>query len=353
VGLIKLPDASLKFFFANVQEIFDTGSLAEGQWNEEVGRLTREYCGVSHAVPTVSNGTGLLALLQLYKALRGRSEVLLQSNTMYGVRTLTESAGMSIAGYVDCDPAILVPGLEAVERAVRGQSDKSSLVILLSHIGGSIIPEIEQISAFCKSEDVILIEDCAHSFGATLNGKHSGTFGDAGAYSFYATKAIAVGEGGIAVCNDEEIGVNLADYVKYDRFKREMNIGVNIRPSEVQALLIYAVISQTEAIIEEKRETARHYVEVCQNMGIDYIPQGERGSLGNYYKFIVIDKNGNISAALPHLKTVTSPVYDYCLGDSTEISTNHACLPIWYGQPIELTQKVVAELEMCGKATAR
>jgi perosamine synthetase len=350
VGVIKLPDTSLEFFSANVQEIFDTGSLAEGRWNEEIGTLTREYCGVRHAVPTVSNGTGLLALLQLYKALRGRSRVLLQSNTMYGVKTLTQSAGMCIAGYVDCSPTTLVPGIEAIERAVQTQSDKSSLVILLSHIGGSIIPEIEQISAFCRSEGIVLIEDCAHSFGATLNGKHSGTFGDAGAYSFYATKAIAAGEGGIAVSNDDEIGASLADYVKYDRFKREMDIGVNIRPSEVQALLTYAVISQTEAIIEEKRETSQHYVDVCQKLGIDYIAQDEAGSLGNYYKFIVLAQNGSIAAALPHLKTVTSPVYDYCLGDSTEITTNHACLPIWYGQPIELTNTVVAELEMCGGA---
>ena len=64
------------------------------------------------------------------------------------------------------------------------------------------------------------------------------------------------------------------------------------------------------------------------------------------YKFIVLAENGSIADVLPELKTMTSKVYDYCLGKSHIITTNHACLPIWYDQPPEVAEGVVAELTM-------
>jgi len=174
----------------------------------------------------------------------------------------------------------------------------------------------------------------------------SGTFGDAGAYSFYATKAVPAGEGGLVVTNDEEIGRALADYVKYDRFNQSMNIGVNIRVSEVQALLVYSVAKEVGAIIDDKRKIAATYVEACQELGIPYIDQETNHNRGNYYKFIVLAEDGDVKDSLPHLKTMTSKVYDYCLGKTHIITTNHACLPIWYGQPPEVASGVVRELEL-------
>jgi len=346
MGLIKLPSSSLEFFKSNLDEIFETGSLAEGPWSVQVSDFTRSYCDVKCAVPTASNGSGLMALLHLYKEYRNRTEVLIQSNTMYGVKTLVNAAGMNLSGFIDCNPLTLMPGVSDVEKAVGDCSDKSTLIVLLSHIGGGINPEMDAIASFCKQSGVTLIEDCAHSFGATLSGKHSGAFGDAGVYSFYATKAVPVGEGGIVVTNDEEIGNALIEYVKYDRFNQVMNIGVNIRISEVQALLLYSVAKEVGAIIDNKRKIAAKYIEACLELGIRYLDQERQHAQGNYYKFIVIAENGNVQDMLPELKTMTSKVYDYCLGKSHIITTNHACLPIWYDQSVEVAKRVVNELEM-------
>ena len=113
-----------------------------------------------------------------------------------------------------------MPSLKDVENAIStlNQSEKDKLIIVLSHIGGIINPDIEQIANLCKDENIILLEDCAHSFGATLNDKHSGLFGDAGVYSFYATKAIPCGEGGVVVTKQTEIGEMVSKYSIYDRF---------------------------------------------------------------------------------------------------------------------------------------
>ena len=67
------------------------------------------------------------------------------------------------------------------------------------HIGGHLAFEVERIAELCRNEGIFLIEDCAHAHGAEWNGRRAGTFGDAGVWSFAATKTISTGEGGMLV----------------------------------------------------------------------------------------------------------------------------------------------------------
>ena len=345
MGMIKLPQNAIDFFKQNLDEIFFSGNLAEGKWNRQLSEYVSNYCRVKYAVPTSSNGTGLIALMLIYKEYFNRSEVLLQSNTMYGVKTMVYSAGCNLAGFIDCALDTLMPSFEHLKKAVEDfKGDRNKLVILLSHIGGIVNPEMKKIAEYCKSEYIILLEDCAHSYGATIKNKHSGTFGDAGVFSFYATKSVPAGEGGIVITKHDDIGEYIKRFVIYDRFKQEMRIGNNNRPSEIQALLIYAVIKCTDEIIKNKKDIADKYIVVCDKLSIPYIKQITKTSIGNYYKFIIYNENKPINEYLPTLKTKTSSVYDYHLGNSKSITTHHACLPIWYGQETEITEKVINEL---------
>ena len=62
-----------------------------------------------------------------------------------------------------------------------------------------------ELQAFCAQRDLFLLEDAAHALGSTLNGQQAGTFGDAASFSFYPTKIVTSGEGGVLVTNSEEI----------------------------------------------------------------------------------------------------------------------------------------------------
>lgn len=345
MGMIKIPQKAIEFYKQNIDEIFISGNLAEGKWNQQLSDHISGYCHVKHATPTSSNGSGLVALMLIYKEYFSRTNVLLQSNTMYGVKTMVFSAGCNLAGFIDCTIDTLMPTFEQVKKSVEEfDGKKSSLIILLSHIGGIINPDIEKIAEYCKSENIILLEDCAHSYGATLNNKHSGTFGDAGVFSFYATKSVPAGEGGIVITNQDDIGEYVKRFVIYDRFQQEMNIGNNNRPSEIQALLIYSVAMCTDEIIKNKKDISDKFEDVCKQISIPYINQVSKNASGNYYKFIVYNENQPIEKFLPKLKTKTSGVYDYALGNSKLITTNHACLPIWYGQETDITERVINEL---------
>ena len=178
---------------------------------------------------------------------------------------------------------------------VESKGNKNKLVVMLSDIGGIINPQIEQISKFLKQENILLLEDAAHSFGSTLNKKFAGTFGDAGVYSYYSTKAIFAGEGGVAVTNNEKIGSLLQDFIAYDRFKQKMPIGCNIRLSELQALMIYSVVNDYKKIISNKTEIGEKYEEICKSNEIEFISQRLNSNIGNFYKFTIDLEVENLS----------------------------------------------------------
>ena len=347
MGMIKLPKESISFFKENIEEIFDSGTLAEGKWNEQLSSYVKDLASSKYAIPTSSNGTGLICLLQLYNYYFKRKNVLIQSNTMYGVKVMVPAGSCKLAGFIKCRLETLMPSINDVKNSVQSYSakEKSELIIMLSHIGGIINPDIQEIADFCREENIILLEDCAHSFGTSLNGKSSGLFGDAGVYSFYSTKAIPAGEGGVIVTNDDQIGQMAMDYSIYDRFNQKLEIGFNNRISEPQALLSYSVVKEWRSILDDKVCIANKYMEVCKKLGLRYIPQNQNGQIGNYYKFIIYDANTPASLLLPKLKTKTSPVYDYSIGVKNPLADYHTCLPIWYGQEDEITSKVIEELK--------
>ena len=346
MGTIKLPNNSIEFFKSNQNKIFESGNLAEGPWNEQLSEKIKSICNVKNAISVNSNGSGLVALLLIYKEYYGRFNVMIQSNTMYGVKTITKTAGYNLVDFIDCSLETLMPTFEDLKKAVNNYKGKiNQLVILLSDIGGIVNPHIEKISKFCKEKNIILIEDAAHSFGSTLNNKFSGTFGDAGVYSYYSTKAIFAGEGGIVVTNDDKIGNFMKDFIAYDRFKQKMEIGCNIRLSELQALMIYSVVKEYKEIIQNKSKIAKSYIDACNSFKLKYINQNENSNQGNYYKFTIISPDKKISDLLPKLKTTTSKVYDYSLGNSKEIPLKHLCLPIWYRLEDKISDKAVQEIK--------
>ena len=346
MGTIKLPKNSIDFFKSNQNKIFESGNLAEGPWNEQLSEKIKSICDVKNAICVNSNGSGLVALLLIYKEYYGRTNAMIQSNTMYGVKTITKTAGYNLVNIIDCQLKTLMPSFGDLKKAVgdyKGETKK--LVILLSDIGGIINPDIEKIAKFCKEKNIILLEDAAHSFGSNLNKRFSGTFGNAGVYSYYSTKAIFAGEGGVVVTNDNNIGNLMKNFMAYDRFKRKMEIGFNIRLPELQALMIFSVVKEFKEIIKNKSKIAKKYTDACNSFKLKYIDQSASSNQGNYYKFTIISPDKAISDLLPKLKTTTSKVYDYSLGNSKEIPLKHLCLPIWYRLEDKISDKAVQEIK--------
>ncbi len=344
MGMIKVPAEAQQKFLANFGKICDTGALAEGEWNAGLGRFFMQYVGSRAAIPFSSNGSGLLATLMLLRRYRGFKHVFIQSNTMYGVKTIAITSGLEYVGAVPCTLATLMPSAGQVRAFVAALPDPASTIFLTSHIGGIVNPDIEEICRICAAAGVGVVEDCAHSVGATLRGKHSGLFGIAGVYSLYATKAIAAGEGGIAVTNDEELADLLGRFNIYDRFDRQQEIGVNFRVSEIQALFSLCVCECSEDIIANKTRIAERYAEACRQAGVRFVDPFQPGQRANHYKFSLI-ADRDVTQAFAHITQRTSPVYDYTLGEDPElVHRRHICVPVWYGLEEQIVDQTCSQI---------
>ena len=328
MGLVKIPNAAKEKFENNFSAIIDNGELAEGAWNNAFSDFVLNYTKAESACPTSSNGSGLLAILIALRDIYDKKNIFIQSNTMYGVKTLAISSGLKYLGAVDCSITSLMPSADQVKHFISNIESPHQSVFLLSHIGGNVNPDIIEIIDICDKAGVVVVEDCAHSFGSTLNNIHSGLFGFAGVYSLYATKSIPAGEGGVVVSNNKEIGEIINKFNMYDRFDRELNIGVNFRMSEIQALFCLSVSECIDEIIKNKLSIVEKYEKACSLKNIKFIPSLKNGK-SNHYKFILV-ANKNIDE-FNNIKTRTSQVYEYALGDDPDdIVNRHICLPTWY-----------------------
>ena len=148
MGMIKLPLDSIDYFKNNLDNIFQTGNLAEGQWNERLEDYIKDTTGAKIAVCTNSNGAGLVALLSIYRYYYNRSLVLIQSNTMYGVKTMVPSGGCKLLGLISCQLETLMPSVQDIKDSISNLSEeeKSKLIILYRTTLFSL--QVSSITAF-------------------------------------------------------------------------------------------------------------------------------------------------------------------------------------------------------------
>ena len=125
-----------------------------------------------------------------------------------------------------------------------------------------------------------------------------------------------------------------------------LDVGVNNRMSEINALLSFSVLQNIDEIIENKHKIAGKYIIACEKYGWEFIHPTGNGQRSNLYKFILLSRAANPEKDFSRIKTRTSSVYDYVLGtDPNEVSKRHICLPIWYNLEDTSVIQVISELK--------
>jgi len=121
---------------------------------------------------------------------------------------------------------------------------------------------MDAIGAFAKEHGLKIVEDCAQSHGATLAKQMTGTFGDAGCFSFYPTKNLgAIGDAGAVITNDDALADRLRHLRNYGSKQKYVNeyVGVNSRLDEMQAALLRIKLRHLDAMTQHKRALAEIY----------------------------------------------------------------------------------------------
>ncbi len=147
---------------------------------------------------------------------------------------------------------------------VKKKINSNTAGIIIVHMGGYISEEIFELRELCDKNGIFLIEDSAHTPGAIIKGQESGTIGHVGCFSFYPTKIITAGEGGMLVTRNEDIykfarsyqnrGADMSlDYELY------INPSRNVRMTEFAALLGRVQLKNLDSYLNKRREIAEIY----------------------------------------------------------------------------------------------
>ena len=204
------------------------------------------------------------------------------------------------------------------------------------HIGGHIAFDIDKIAKFCNEKKIALVEDCAHAHGAEWNGKSAGSWGIAGSYSFYATKTMPLGEGGMVVSKNRELIDWMKKFRNYGKEVISGNVvtyplktGFNYRINEFTSALGIIQLERLPMILEWKTELAEKYNKIFDNRV--KIPEGMRSG---YYKYIVFDyaikeETGKVFNKTDFGNEIEGKRVN--LPNSYWIAEHHKCVPIYYG----------------------
>jgi dTDP-4-amino-4,6-dideoxygalactose transaminase len=284
--------------------------LSMGAYGAEFEQRFAGHTGTSHAV-SVNSGTAALEIILRALDVTG-SDVIVPTNTFAATAfAVLHAGGRPI--FADCGDDLAVDPAD-VERRLT----PATRVVMAVHIGGLVSPSIHALQKLCRSRGLVLVEDAAHAHGSLLHGRGAGTFGEAAGFSFFSTKVMTTGEGGMITTDNEEIARRarlLRDQAKSDGVNRHDTVGYNWRMSEVQAILGLAQLARLDEFVAQRRRVARIYDEIFRHGPDSLRPLAiPDGAEPNYYKYVLFSnlEVGRVAARLAAERRVRlgGAVYD-------------------------------------------
>jgi len=357
-------DADIEFVLGKFKEILEGKAfLSQDKYCKEFEHLFSEYVKSTHSI-TVTNGTCSLEII--LRALNIQGDVIVPTNT-FAATAFAVMAARCNPVFADCEKDLNLSIVDLKKRIT-----KNTKAVIFVHVGGLISPRIVDLVQFCKDNNLYLIEDAAHAHGSTYNGKYAGTFGIAGSYSFFSTKVITTGEGGMIVTDNslvndqarlmrDQAKVQLGGYQNYHE-----QFGYNWRMAEVTALLGIRQLKRLDDFINRRNELAVIFNEQLGSVKNITIRETPKGVRENFYKYIIYleehDRN--------NIKDMMKQEYDVSLGGfcyeiplhkqpffqsqsgvnlpvAEDLCSRHICMPMYYEMSDEEAVYAAKSLKEC------
>ena len=245
-----------------------------------------EYCGCSYGV-AVNSGTSALHLALAAIDIGPGDEVLVSASTNIAT-ALAAVHNDAIPVPVDSEDITWNLNLDLIESLITSKTR----AIIPVHLYGHPV-DMDRLIEIAAKHNLVIIEDCAESHGATCRGKMTGGFGDMACFSFYANKVITTGEGGMVTTNNkllaEQVRLlrNLAFTVP--RFWHKA-AGFNFRMTGPQAAMGLVQLHKIDHIIAEKRRVAHTYTDCLQDIPGLGLPVELDWALNVYWMYAIVVK---------------------------------------------------------------
>lgn len=281
-----------------LQEVLDSGQLTSadidgGKYVQKLERQFRDFTKAKYAIAVNSGTTALYASLKVlgiagsvafpsltFKATR--NAILASHNTAVPIDVALENATMMI-------------------NPLKAKKDLVKAVVPV-HLYGHV-SYIDQI----KETEIPVIEDCCQALGSTWKNKSVGRFGKTGCFSFYPSKIISCGEGGMIITDDK----NLADQLKLFRNHGDYKSwGLNLRLSEIHASIASHNMKQIDKLLDKRKKKTQRWLEKLPK-DITLLPERKKEKRNNQLLTVRSQDRSSLMKKYPESRIY----YDYTLGE--------------------------------------
>ena len=355
VPMRKIPAARIQFLpedrawiAERIQEVLGTGQLTLGRYGTEFEQKFAQFCGTQHAI-AVNSGTSSLEIILRTLDVEGK-DVLVPTNTFFATAAAVVHAGGHPV-LVDMDPESFGIQPEDLDKKLTAKTAG----IIVVHIGGIVSRKLPELQEWAAKKGLWLVEDAAHAHGSSYKGVRAGGFGVAGSFSFYPTKVMTSGEGGMIVTNDARIAEEARIYRDQGKASFTVNahvrMGGNWRMSEPHAIIGLKHLERLPAMITDRQRVAAIYDRELRTLkGLTTVVIPAEG-VCNYYKYLVVlnqrqDRKG-LKTLLREMYGVSlagevyeeplhkQPVFEAYVSGALPVSEDycarHLCLPVFSG----------------------
>ncbi|MGI2155332.1 DegT/DnrJ/EryC1/StrS family aminotransferase [Shewanella oncorhynchi] len=245
--------------------VIDSGWYIMGNELAQFEAEFAAYCGTQHAIGVANGLDALILTIRAWKELgklKAGDEVIVQANTyIASVLAITEN---------DLVPVLVEPNVATYNldpEIIRKAITPNTKAILPVHLYGQISP-MPEIMSIAEEFNLLVLEDCAQSHGAEINGKRAGSWGHAAGFSFYPGKNLgALGDAGAITTSDNELAQTLRALRNYGSHKKYENLyqGVNSRLDEIQAAMLRVKLTHLSVETVRRQQVAESYLQGIYN----------------------------------------------------------------------------------------
>ena len=288
-----------------VKDCLDTGWVSSvGSYVTDFEKQISNYVGSKYAIAT-SSGTTALHLSLLLSEVKNNDLVLVTNVTFIATLNAIKYVGASPI-LIDIDENSWQMDLDLLTDFLDSKTEIRDDVCILKSTGQrikAIVPvhvlgnmcDINKLVSICKKHNISIVEDAAESLGSSFEGKHSGTFGELGCFSFNGNKIITSGGGGMIVTDNEDLAKrakHLSTQAKADNFEYFHDaIGYNYRLTNVAAAIGLAQLEQLDNFIQKKHFIKDFYINSLNGLGDINFQTVDKNVNSNWWLFTIKTKN--------------------------------------------------------------
>jgi len=307
-----IPMVNLKAQYAEIKEEVEQGlaqtiencSFILGPNVQGFEKEAAEYLGVKHAIG-VASGTDALHLALLAEGIGEGDEVITCAFTFIATAEAICYVGAKPV-FVDVDPKTFNITAEAIEAAITPKTK----AVMPVHLFGQPV-DMAVIKAVCDKHNLKIVEDCAQSFGASIDGKQTGSIGDSAGFSFFPSKNLgAFGDGGLVTTNSDETAAKVKQLRNHGSDVRYYHdvIGFNSRLDDMQAVVLRAKLKRIDRYNDSRRHAAHLYSELMADLPLE-TPHEDGVGVHVYHQYTLLaDRRDEILEAL-QAKQIGCAVY--------------------------------------------